>query len=402
MPFGTVKVGRLTLTEGIRVASERLNAQTRDRTLRVDGQESSPPLTVAELRQRHSDVAALEERVLPVIFTDKADRNGYYRVHDTGADVVSWSTTGQVSDWSMTLERVGTEFEVDLESRLSGPLTRTNDFTITGERIHAPAQGAYGYTAGTTVPSTMTRTSADGTLTVYRGVPIATHPRWACPLTGYLGGRVRFIDTDGLERSGTDLPTTAGGWQLHNGLVRVSVSGTLLDFAAWSGAAWQSKLWDFRVGGAALGAPVSVTLLRNDPETVVIRLTWTITGPGRVSADVTLRRGYRFAEVYIEGQTAATIRVQRSTTEAGTASTGGLTATANDAAGNRFWIASLRSTNTTVDATNGALQRTSTTVLPLAIGAVVGGSGAVSGDAAADLIKQFAGATGERVEGVRR
>lgn len=399
--FGPVQIGRLTLTEALAGPfAEKANTDTRERSGSVSGQESLPPLSSAELVQRHSDVLALPPGVVPVTFSDKTDRNGYYRVTGTSATMVNNQGALATSNWDVALERVGTEHEVDLESRLSGPQSRLNDFTITGERVHAPPIGSYAYSAGTTVPTTMTRTGSDGALTVYRGVPVATHPRWACPIGSYLNGRVRFLDSSGFERSGTDLVTTPTGWQLHNGLVRVSPSGTLLDVAAWSGGGWQSKLWDIRVGGTALGTPAAVTILRNTPELVTVRVLWTLT-VGRATADFTLRRGARFVEVWLETQTAATVRVQRSTVEAGAAVTGGLAATANDAAGNRYWIATLRSGATT-DTVNGALQKAATATLGLAVGAVVGGSGAVSGDAAADLIKQYAGNPAERVEAVRR
>lgn len=401
MSYGTVQVGRLVLTELLRSGEEKTNASTGDRTLELDGQESSPPALPAVVRQRHQDVAAHPASVVPVLFTDKASLTAFYRVKDSGSVLSEWVGEGTSADWGLSLSRIGSEHEVDLESRLSGPQSRVNDFTVVGERLHAPPIGHYAYAAGPVAPTVVTRTGSDGAMTVYRGIPIGRHPRWACPPASYLNGRVRFIDADALERSGVNIPTTPTGWTLHNGLVRLTISGGLLDVAAWSGGAWRSKTWDVRVSGVALGAPVSVTVLKNEPEIVTLRLVWAHS-PGRTEMEVTLRRGSRLLEGFITTQSAVTIRVQRGTAEAGVqpGGTGYLAATINDADGNRYIIGSPRTA--TVDGTNGALFKAATTTLAVYLGAVVGGSGAVAGDTAAELQAQYVGTANERVEGVRR
>jgi hypothetical protein len=401
MPFGTVQVGRLTLTEALGPTSEKMDQTSGLRTVTISGQESAPPLALNVLHQRLQDVLAHPASVVPVTFTDKANRNGYYRVVDNGSDFLNMQQEVATADWQLELQRVGTEHEVDLESRLSGPQSRVNDFTITGERIHTPPIGAYAYSAGTTLPTSMTRASADGTIIVYRGIPLGVHPRWACPLANYLNGRARFIDTDGLERSGTDLATTATGWQVHNGLVRVRPVTTTIEVSTWDPelANWSAKAYNFQLNSSNLGAPNAVTILRNEPEIVVVRILWNLT-IGRTTADLTIRRGHRLVEVWVETQTSATLKVVRASVEAGTSASGYLTATANDTDGNRYFLGSARTA--TQDTTNGGISLAATTTFGLAIGAVVGGSGAISGDAAADLFKQYIGAPSERVAGVRR
>lgn len=400
---GIAKVGRLTLTELDRRSSEKSNASTGVRSITLDGQESHPPSSVAEVRQRHADVSAHPDSLVPVILSDKVGLNGYYTVSDTGSVIEDWPDEPMhTADWSMTLTRVGSEHEVDMESRLSGPQSRGNDFTVTGERLHAPPIGHYAYAAGAAVPTVVTRTGSDGAMSVYRGLQVGTHPRWGCAPADYLKGRVRFIDSDGLERSGVDIPLNPLGWTLHNGLVRVTPSAGLLDVAAWSNGAWRSKTWQVRVSGSPLGDPVSVTLLRNEPEMVVLRLIWAVPTQGRVEAELTLRRGQRVLEAYITTQSAVTIRVQRGTSETGIqpASQGYLQASVNDADGNRYVIGSARTAS--VDTATGALFKANTRTLGLYLGAAVGGAGAAPGDTPADLQAQYVGMASERVAGVRR
>lgn len=400
MTYGTVQIGRVVLREALTRAAESLNAATGERTLSISGQESSPPLTAAEVAVLQDDLLGLRESLVPVIFTAKADRNGYYLVKDANAELFNWDNEIVTCDWKLVLTRVGSDSDVDIESRLAGALTRSNVHSATGERWHAPPIGHFAYWTGATIPSVVTRTGADGAITVYRGVPTATNPRFACDVTDYLDGRVRFLDDADRERSGTTLSLDPADWTLTNGLVRVKPlpSSGVLEIAAYTGS-WAAKSWDLRVTGVTLGVPDAVTLLRNDPECVIVRLIWSET-VGRTEADLTLRRGARHVELYMKRQTAATLRLQLATAEAASSATGYIRATANDAAGNRYIIGSARSFQ--VDLVNGAIYQDSITVLDAFIGVIAAGSGAVAGDAGNDIRAQYLGAPAETVRGVRR
>jgi hypothetical protein len=339
-----------------------------------------------------------------VVCSDKADLNGYYVVTDSSTSEINWNGEMATVDWTVNLMRAGTDTEIDVESRLTGG-TRVNSFSATGVRWHAPALAAYAYfSAAGNAPTVVSRTGLDGAMSIYTSLPTPCIPRWGCAVGSYLTGRARFLDANGFERSGIQLPTTAAGWTLHNGLVRVSplVVGTgVLSIDAWTGGSWQSKNWDLQYAGSSLGQPLTISLLRNEPEIIVARLLWSTTG-GRVTADVTLRRGSRFAEFYIQAQTSGTIKIVRGTAEAGTNGGAGeyVSATANDGAGNRY-IAGSAKTNTQ-DLVNGGLSVAAAVSLDAFVGVVAGGSGAVSGDQAADLYGQYLGAPAELVQGVRR
>jgi hypothetical protein len=394
MPFGTITLGRLVLREDWSVE------QTSAGALTLSGQESTPPLTQADANRRREDMLGIESALLPVVFTDKPLLSGYYRVTSVKATYAEYFQVTMI-DWTIVLDRFGTEAEVDLESRLSGPLTRNTAFAVTGERWHSPPVGHYGYWSGSTVPSVVTRTGADGAQVVYRNVP-ATHPRWGSTPSGCLAGRVRFLDDAPAERSGLNFAPAPTGWELSNGLVRVrplAASG-VLDIAAYTGGAWRSKAWDLLAGGVTLGVPRSATLLRNELEQVVVRLLWASTAPGRVTADLTLTRGARLLELYVQSQTSTTLKVVRAAAEAGTAGTGYVRATANDADGNRYVVGSaLAFTNDTV---TGGLSKAATTTLDAFVGVAAAGSGAAAGDQPDNLMAQYLGTPGELVVPVRR
>lgn len=397
--WGDVQLGRIPLREVFAVAESGGD----DRSLDLEGQESYPPLTRAQVIARHDGINSLiPGQCIPVTWTDKPERNGYYTVKSASSTYTEYRTDMVTADWKVSLDRVGSDSETDLQSRLTGAV-RLNDFSLTGERWHAPPIGHYGYYTGSTNATTMTRATADGTMTVYRGVPANVSPRWGCPPTSYLTGRVRATTTGGQEVYGVDVPLAAAGWALANGLVNVTPSASAsFDVQAYTSGAWHSKLWNVSVAGSgsSITSWDAATLLRNDPEMAIVRLVKGL-NPGRATLDLTLRRGSRTVEGYLQTGTAATLAAYRSTLETNTsfAASGYVTATGDDADGNRFAVGSAR---TFTAHTNGGVIKSSATAMDFWIGVVAGGGSAVSGDAATDLRNMYAACMPESVYGVRR
>lgn len=395
--WGTITVGRISLREVFAVSESGGDS----RKLSVDGQEASPDLTRAELVARHDNLLALEGTVVPVTFTDKPERNGYYTVESVTADLTEWVGDVVKSDWKLSLVRLGTQGETDVQSRLTGA-ARSNLYDLAGERWHAPSIGHYGYYTGSTNPSSMTRTGEDGAITVYREVPATFSPRWGCDPTDYMQGRVRFL-SDGIELTGVDHECSATVWQLSNGLVNVVPSASsALDVQAYTGGAWQSKLWRvFSDISTEVTSWDAVNLLHNEPEAVIVRFTKSL-NPGRLHMDLTLRRGSRFVEGYLHrGTSASELKVRLVTAENFTAPASGeyVVATNDDADGNRFIAGS--ASNFTPHASGGVVV-TSATRLDFFLGVVAGGGSAAAGDEATVLRDQYLGALPEQVYGVRR
>lgn len=399
MTFGVIQAGRLALRED---SSVDLAVGDEGAKVSLSGQESVPRLTLAQLQRRVDDFVALSGQLVPLTFSQKPYLDGFYWVDEASARLEEWQPQAVgIMPWKLQLTRAGYQGDTDLESRLAGPTTRANDHAATGERWHAPPLAHVAYSAGATTPSVVTRTTTDGVLTVYRNVASGVHPRWAVAPGAYGGARCRFTDSAGIERMATRAPLAATGWQMHNGLVRVSVDGSgSLDIAAWTGGAWRSKLWDVVHGtgpAVVMGAPTLISLLRNDYECVSVRLVKAL-NPGRITVDLTLRRGSRFVEVYVQHQFGTTLKLTTVTAEATTASTGYLTATAADAAGNKLVVGSSRSF--TADNVQGSIARAATATLDAFVGVQV--AAAPAGDLAGDLFKQYLGVPSESVKGVRR
>lgn len=405
MSYGTITVGRLTLRETFSLASGTEGA-TGERRLRVEGQESNPPLTMAELRQRQEDILGLRGAFLPIRFTNKTDQDGWYLVTDANTELTNF--TGEVArvDWQLAATRIGAANEVDVESRVVN-IVRSNVYGQAGVRWHSPAYTATAYYTGSTSGSLLNRTGAHGVQPVYLGIPAGVNPTWSVSLANYTaGGSVLLVDSTARTGTSVTIPSASTGWEVNNGLTKV-VAGTAVTMtvSCWGDtAAYESaKGFDIFAGGVKLTGNTckAISVLRNDPEMVTVRMLWD-GAPGRHLLDVSLRRGSRFAECYLQTHASAVLIAQRTAAEAGTApaSAGYISATANDAGGNRYIVGSAGTF--TALTTQGGISASATTTLDFYVGFVVGGSAAVSGDQAANLQDQYIAVTSEETMGVRR
>lgn len=391
--MGDLTIGRYTVRETWSVS------ETGAGVLQVDGREVMPPLTRAEVVYRYEAALGSEGLLVPVIWEDKPERSGYCTVTSASGDLMDRAAEGVVTcEWKMSLARHGSDTDVDLESRLTGAV-RANDFSLSGERWHCPPIGHHSYYTGSTIPSTMVRTGSDGAMTLYRGVPANVSPRWGCAVGDYLRGAVRILGV-GYERVGVGQAVDAGGWELSNGLVRVRplLSGGTLEIAAFTGGAWRAKTWWADVGGTQIARFEAATIIRNDPEMCVLRLTEHRT-VGRAVLDLTLRRGSRFVEGYFQRGDSGTLSVYLATAETMTDSTSYVVKTTNDADGNRAIAGSARNFDAHA---NGGITKTSTTWLDFWVGVVAGGGSAVPGDQATNLRDHYLAAMPETTSAVRR
>jgi hypothetical protein len=400
-------IGRIALRETFTVSEDSGDLRTTStedpRTISVSGEESSPPLTIAATIQRHDDILSMNSSLLNVTWTDKPDRNGFYMNKATSAELTNTLGSTVRSVWKIDLSRVGSESETDIESRLTGTV-RANNFSLLGERWHAPSIGHYAYYTGSSVPSTGSRASADGSITVYRGLSAGSSPRWGVSPGNFPGGRARILD-GAVERAGVNTTISASGWEIQNALVRVrplfSTNGSL-EVAAWDGSAWDTKNWNISVvaAGTIVNTWDGATILRNDYEMCVLRLIKNLS-PGRANLDLTLRRGSRFVEGYLQRGDAQTMAVSLNVLENATnvASGGYVWATSNDGSGNK---ATAGTAHTFTPHANLGIQLAGTTALDFYLGAVVGGTGATAVDGVTVLRDQYIGALAESTLGVRR
>lgn len=398
--YGEIRIGRFYVVE-----MEKATETTAGK-LSVTGQESSPPTTPAALVTfLHGQVSGMQEgKMLPVQFRDKAERNGYYSVDSASSDLTDYQGEVVLADWQVDLTRQGSDSEVDIQSRLTGAV-RQNDFSLTGIRWHAPAINHYAYHTGTSLPSgSVTRTSASGSIKVYLSVPAGVHPKWGCDVADYYGGRVRITDTLEVsaenEVEGINRQISATGWSLSNDLINVTPSATagLINVQYYNGTAWVDNFWKLQRNGSNIAALDTVNIIRNDFEECIIRLTSTVSGGGRTSVDLKLKRGARVVEGFMQTSVATTLKVAPNNT---TVSSTGVPGTQVSTTGtHRAACGSARAF--TADNANGGISRASTTVFDFWIGVVINGAAPQTGDAVTDLRDQYIGSMPELTYAVRR
>lgn len=396
--YGEIRIGRFYVVE-----MEKATEST-DGKMSLTGQESSPPTTGPLVTFLHGQVAGMQEgSLVPVSFRDKVERNGYYSVATASSDLTDYQSEVVLADWQIELQRQGSATEVDLQSRLTGAV-RQNDFALTGTRWHAPAIGHYGYHTGTTVPSgSVTRTSEDGAIKVWLGIPASIHPKWGCTVTNFYGGRVRILDTLEVstenEVEGCNRQLSASGWTLSNGLIKVTAagSGNKIDVQYYDGSTWQSNIWKIQVGGSDVNAFSGASIIRNTFEHCIVRLVCSVSTGGRQTIDLSLRRGSRFVEGYMQNSTSNTLKVAPNNVTASTSGTGYQIATAGThrpAAGS--------SRTMVFDNTNGGISKAATTTFDFWIGVVISAAAPATGDAVTDIRDQYIAAMPEIVYAVRR
>lgn len=400
--YGTVTVGRLVLRETFDIKAD-VHAGHGERTVSIEGEESTPPLTEVAFQQRQEDLMTMRDMIMPIFFVNKSEFDGLYVIDDVGVDLSDYIQNVKKFKWSIRAERIGPTNSAEIESRLTG-ITRQNDFGKTGTLWHAPAIGHYAYYTGSTRPTTVvSRPSEDGTMAVYLGLPADTSPRWSVTAPNYRKGRAR-LKVDGLERTGTNMKDGTT-WELSNGIVRaIPAASGGITLGVYNGSAYEDKTFNVSIGASAtpIGDYQAMSVLRNDFEMVTIRLVKDMTPFGRSVVDLSVRRGSRFVEGYVETDVASTLAVGLGAAENGTAPASGgyVVATANDASGNRAIVGTAR--NFTAQTGRTGVQKNSAVSMDFFIGSVYNGGSAITGDAATDLANQYIGSLAEMTMAVLR
>lgn len=396
MKTGLLTIDFLTLQETNVVQDS--SSGPLDRTLQMAGIETTCDTPTVELLR--DNILGLSDRAVPVQFQYKSSYNGFYRVTDVSAATNKWFNGATAVIWQATLSRIGPDNTVDVESRLAN-IIRVNNFSLTGERWHAPAIGHHTYFTGSTAGTPFTRTTDTGAITVYRGIPAGVNPRWGVSVANFPAGRVRFL-TNSVEIMAPRQLLPVAGWELNNGLVRIRpavVGTTTLLVALYDGTAWREKAWDIRLG-TDLIAPTNfqaVNVMRREHEVTSVRIVATqpVTGY-RVLIDLVLRRGSRFIEGYVQRATSGDMTVVLDAPETTGVGTGYAYATSADANGNKFVVGSAR----TFTGIPGGLTRTATTVIDFWISAEI--ASAPVGDQLIALRDQYIGVMAEKTGVVRR
>lgn len=391
--------------------------------------------SLANTRMFRDELASMVDygSMIAVTWTEDASLDGYYIPAAASVDTVSLTDRGYVP-FSITLERLGSEGEVLLQSVITGNVLQNSKGLTKAETkpFHAIPPGAYSYQPGTAVtPTKFTRSSPAGAVQIFWDdsdmLDAAYEVKWGCAPADYYDGAAE-ITVNGVVRNGLHCPNTPDSWTLSNGLIRMTVpattaSGEMMEVEVYNGSAWEggatTNAWlsDSVVPSGDLGLDVSrsaITILRNTPEEVIVRLE----GPnsqltyGRNTFDISLRRGSRFFQVignasHIAGADlslwteVAGLSAGASTVTGATSATHILYAGA-DTNGNNWFIASASSGGFGFGSSYYVRMDESTPPMHAAVLCILDYASPATGDAEEDLVLQYFGHISETVRAHRR
>lgn len=292
-----------------------------------------------------------DEPVVPVVWSDDTTQNGYY-------EVVAWSCeydlaeTLQVNggfyylNWKARLRRVPGWQAPAIETLTNGSVRTNAHFvtaadTVTFHAVPYASEGFSSYSLTLSIDDAMETADGASTMRLFYDQAVNTNvffdsaQRFYCPPGNYYNAACRVL-VDSQHIVGRQCTNSPTAWTIHNGILKVEPgSNGVLTVSTWEDAsdAWEGFDFEFgRYTGSVWDDftinPHSVSILRNSPEVVGIRLVYRggYVTFNHSTVDLWLRRGAAFVEVYFSSSGGVTGQwgVGRATTDAGTSATGGL------------------------------------------------------------------------------
>ena len=308
-----VKIGRAQVTtdHDVNVSTANYDGDKVKLTAWVVGTAVEVTRVVEMLRAYQTGA---DESVVPVVCTcGIVHLTGFYRV--TGLSVGQVKT--ERAEMNIDLERVHGFAAPICESILQGGQRATsNAGLVTGVPWHAVPAATVGYETGQLTPTTKTFVTETGDVSYFYEATPSTpphfynaRPAWfLAPGSWYAGAATLTVGGDLV--AGLQAPNNPTAVVVSNGIVRLTGgAGGTITTELWSGTAWGTAgAWKIgrKIGPPyttdPLGVPHTLTVIRNDPACVTIRLSYDAAAliPGSrfaVNLDCTLRRGSSVVEV---------------------------------------------------------------------------------------------------------
>lgn len=345
--------------------------------------------------------------------------NGFYKVLGTATDPGMLHLSHGYLGWGVDLQRVSGSQYAPLESVCSWQL-RTNNRSVTSGTFSGVAVPQFGIpgtafeigpTSGTvsgqqsTLSASTSIATGFGSIITTTGVTVPANGimGWSVDPTNYYYGACTVTTdvgsaTDQLVFGRRADATT--NWMVSNGMVRFFVENVnqTVSVEWWDSAAWvavNATNFRFQSGGTTLGYQ-TMTVLRNSPECVVVRLAHNVSSTKlRVYVDLFILRGSSTVYGYMSTAptsstwpTSATMGVQTTASVASTAITGGLRATSADGNGNQYILVTGAPACTDTTGTGRTVTSASTNSLSFGISAF--GPTGTAGTAQAQAYEFFA------------
>ena len=254
-------------------------------------------------------VDSADETFVPVRFVGPTAWDGFYRVTDVQAS----ASPSKLLGLSVSLERVRGFAAPIFESVVLGSKRATSGAGVTPLAWHGVPATAVGYETGVLTPTRTVLSGETGDVQIFSEATnhlFNARPTWFLSPADWYDGAAE-LTVAGHVVIGWQVRNAPIGWVLSNGLVRfVGLADGGIRSERWDGAAWSSPgVWRLNraiEGGSAnpVPAPHTLTVLRNDPACVTIRVAYDAASlvPGSrfvVFLDLSLRRGSTVVEAAV-------------------------------------------------------------------------------------------------------
>src|SRR6185369_4704949 len=156
--ISAMTIGRLVLPESdFRDFVEKPSDVGGGRNITLAGEYHGSGADINKVDVMQQSFLGLYGQMVPVVFSQKSQWNGFYYINTVGATLTRWDGDSAKMERTLEADLAGFQNDIDLESRLGGPQTITNPHSATGERWHAPPPGHTSYWVGNASPSVLTR-----------------------------------------------------------------------------------------------------------------------------------------------------------------------------------------------------------------------------------------------------
>lgn len=247
-----------------------------------------------------------DETFVPVQFVGPTAWDGFYRVTDVQAS----ASQSKLLGLSVSLERVRGFAAPIFESVVLGSKRAGVIASVTPTAWHGVPATAVGYETGVLTPTRSVLSGETGDVQIFSEATnhlFNARPMWFLSPADWYDGAAE-LTVAGHVVTGRQVRNAPADWVLSNGLVRFSgrADGAVVS-ELWdaTGHVWtDSGAWSVTRSSSAigpLGAAHTLTVLRNDPACVTVRLAYdaasNVAGSRFVVyLDVSLRRGSTVAE----------------------------------------------------------------------------------------------------------
>tara|TARA_B100000085_G_scaffold132833_1_gene120981 strand:+ start:297 stop:1568 length:1272 start_codon:yes stop_codon:yes gene_type:complete len=320
----TMTIGRITFTSPASISESSIQTGQRnslDRSFSFSGTlcgtgtgqayiNSSKKLRDELISMGNSDL------LLPITYEGDTTMEGFGKI--TSMDVSPVKLATGYFSYSISFEMKGRPSEMFFESNMSGALLTNSHSLTTSSTTYAPWHAVpvntYNY-KNDSRPVGVTRATSEGNLSFFYDEDLRTYAsNWVVNPSDFYKGASR-ITIDSTVKTGyltRNLPT---GVEISNGILKIT-SGSTTDQSRFT-----VEFYDNGTYGSAREIAISsgssetewnvwqtVQILRNEPQECVVRFTTysdDTYGDGRMTADVSLKRGAHHASIVIsEGGTA--------------------------------------------------------------------------------------------------